>query len=72
MRPDESNSIADCDESGDASPAIGFDREHYRDLIEELGLPEDRADEFLQTLWDMMRRFVDDAWDSRPRDCEKA
>lgn len=50
------------DAAGSFAPAPVFNVEDYRDDIAELGIPQEQAAEFLRTLWDIMRAFVELGW----------
>ncbi|MBI1340829.1 hypothetical protein GC169_11580 [bacterium] len=48
--------------AGSFAPAPVFNVEDYREDIAELGIPDEQAAEFLRTLWDIMRAFVELGW----------
>ncbi|MEW7988313.1 MAG: hypothetical protein AB2799_21175 [Candidatus Thiodiazotropha sp.] len=62
--PTIKDKIADSPEGlGSNSPkALKLDPEKYRDYLDEFELSEEQQNELLETLWHIMRTFVEIGW----------
>jgi hypothetical protein len=41
------------------NPELAFDPSQYRDEIQDINIPEEQVVELLETLWSIMRMFVE-------------